>query len=174
MLYAGLNNAHRFPSMKFFSFAISFLWGAGLFVGWFLAEKISVESLALMRTLRTEHVSIVCFFFVQLLPFVITVLLFRYVSPYCVLPVVLMEAIQYSFCGCLLSLLYGTGSWLVIALVLFTSGLSAPLLLWLWLQRPNVKDHKGRVQAVFTLVLLLLFGGIDYFAISPYWEALLY
>lgn len=174
MLYAGLKNTRLFPSMKFYSFAIFFLWGTGLLLGCLLAEQISFVSLALMRTLRTEYVSIVCVFFVQLLPFVISVLLFRYVSPYCVLPVVLIEAIQYSYCGCLLSLLYGTGSWLVIGLVLFASGLSAPLLLWFWLQRPNVKDRKGRVQAIYTLVLLLLFGAIDYFAISPYWEALLY
>ena len=174
MLRSGINIRRTFSSEALYPFFTYFTWGTGLFLGWYMAEQIPLDTLSLMRMLGVEHVSIVSVLAVQLLPFFICVLLFQHVSPYFVLPVVLMEAVQYSYCGCLLSFIYGSASWLVVGLILFTSTLSAPLFLWFCLRRPKYKRSAERTFVHAIALSVVVLGVIDYFAVSPYWSALLY
>ena len=174
MLQSGSNIKRTLSSSSPYPCFVCFTWGVGLLLGWYMTEQIPLETLSLMRVLSVEHVSIVSVLAVQLLPFFICVLLFQHVPPYFVLPVVLTESIQFSYCGCLLTLIYGSASWLVVGLILFTSTLSAPLFLWFCLRRPKYKRSSDRMFVYGTAIALAVLGVVDYFAVSPFWDALLY
>ena len=152
---------------RIYPLALVLVWSIGLVTGLYLTNRIPVESLSLMHMLELSHVSIVCVLLVRLFPFLISILLMRYLPQYLILPFVLFEGIQYSYCSCLFSIIYGSAAWLVRAVIFFSANLSAPVLLFLWLVFPGSEGSSRRWIVCGVLAVPVLF------ALSPYWEVLL-
>ena len=167
------NRTVGYPFPFLYPLSLLMVWLVGLLIGLNLSNQIPVESFSLMRMFSVSHVSIVWVLFVELFPFLISVLLLRYCSQYCILPVALFEGLRYSFCCCFFVNLFGDAAWLVCLVVFFFRIFSTPVLLFFWLFFPGVDARNRHKVGYSVLTMLILLGLIDYFALSPFWEVLL-
>lgn len=173
MLDVQCNNCRNPRQISLYRLLVCVVWLTGVLIGCYLSCQVPYESLLMMRMLDVEHVSIVGILLVQLFPLFISALLLRFFSYYWILPVVWIEAILYGCCGDILSLAFGDAAWLACGLILFSSILSAPIYLWYWLHVPACRKGSGGRVLYSAAAVLALVGMIDYFAVSPFWEALL-
>ena len=149
------------------------LWFLGLIVGIVLTTTCPADSICNLRFAVFQQPSFVCLLLATSLPIIILYLLLnRRLMGFCY-PLFLTEAICRGFCGMLLFLAFGSCSWLIRFLFMFSHSLGSVLIWSFFLQ--NIYYKSVRLFPVFHLLLIANFGIclIDYFIISRYLSSLL-
>lgn len=149
------------------------VWFVGFFAGFSFFRTFKQSELLLMRSVVFQPVSIVgliCAIFLPLLCTYISVLINK---PMIALVLSFLKAASFSFSLSLLTLLYGSASWLLCVLCMFSDTCFLLILFAVWLQYPVIcnVNSKRLFTGSFILGLLILFG--DYFVVSPFLIGLL-
>lgn len=157
------------PSRRIYRPLLAFLMLLGFLCGAFFTVDPLPASVSLMRTAASSRVSIVGLMTVLLLPFLISAFAVYTSSPFLLFPVCWLKAFFFSYSAGMISLAFGNAGWLVRWLLLFSSGLSLPLLIW-FCMRQGDGTYREDLLRDFTVcaVLILLIGSLDFRVISPF------
>ena len=143
-------------------------WIFGLLSGWYAAIKMqpslvssAVELVGYFRMPFFKVLS-VC------LPF-----LFSAIAVYCSVPglillISVLKAIFFAFCCCYLEYFFGSCSWLLRLLLLFSDICSIPVVFFYWLRHFEGNIHFSLQEHLWLSVFLMIVLGIDYFIVTPY------
>ena len=163
-------NIYHFLSRRKEYFLLIVVWTFGLIVGRFLCVP---SLITMMCSAFFQPVSIVGSCICIFLPFVLSLYFILCEKTILLLIVCFIKAVAYGFACSLLSCVYGTASWLLRGLFLFSDSCFLPIMMLFWLnycQEGNRVDRK----LVFTGTLFgVLIGATDYCLISPFLERLL-
>lgn len=147
---------------------VSLCWLLGLLSGYFIATKVSISVLFMMRTSLTERVSIVSVFFATFFPFLLILAVMRYGSALLCLPIVFVKACSFGYCLYTISIAFGSAGWLMRLLYLFSDACCVVVLLLFVFKHPQKRAERyGRELWVCTGVLSAM-ACIEYFLLSPF------
>lgn len=164
---------HFFSSHRKNTIFISCTWLLGLFAGLLVALRTVTIHNTWTQSLQYSDLSVVGFFAMLILPYLLSAILFRVSSWKFVLPLIFLKAFIYSWCATTIVRAFGYSGWLFRFLLLFSDSLTVVLLLWFWIRNCNY-DVAGRQRdLLFCLVLTLIIGCIDCSMISPFGDYLL-
>lgn len=148
------------------------LWLFGLVLGFYISAAGSESSVYLMRTAVLRSVSIVGLLVVLIFPFVISAVLIHYVSAKCIYPLAFLKAIFFAFCLHSITLAFGSSSWLVRWILMFSESCMVVILLWFWIRNisGSGRSYIGEITvfAVFSAIIFF----IDFYAVSPFLKML--
>ena len=148
---------------------LAFLMLLGFLCGIFLTVNSDPSSVSLMRTAALSRVSIVGLLTVLLLPFLLSAFAVYTSSTYLLFPVCWLKAFSFSHSAGMISLAFGNAGWLVRWLLLFSSGLSLPVLIWFCMRHGDGTHRKDLLRDFSVcMVLVLLIGSLDFRVISPF------
>lgn len=155
------------------NFAISCSWLSGLVTGMLTALKTVTTHFFWTQSLHNSDLSVVGFLAFLLFPYLLSTILFRVSMWKGVLPLVFLKAFSFSWCATTIIRVFHHGGWLLRILLLFSSSLTAPLLLWFLIRNSNRDNCKNQRDLLFCLILTLIIGCIDCSLISPFGDFLL-
>lgn len=148
---------------------LAFLIFLGLLCGVVLTVDPEPVSLTLMRTASFSRVSIVRLMTVLLVPFILSAFSVYTSSSFLLFPVCAIKAFSFGCCARMVTSSFGNAGWLVRWLLLFSSGMSLPLLIWFCMRHLDGTRRKDLLRDfVVCVVLIFLIGSLDYRVISPF------
>lgn len=160
--YANIHPVLSRSAYKVISLILS--WISGLLIGFCFGKFFSVS---LTRSVILEPVSVVGLFACVFLPLIITYFSILTNKPIFILIVCFFKAVAFGFSGMLIFRSFGTASWLIQALFLFSDSIYCVVLLFLWFWRFwNVNIDNMRDVFLCAIVGILVTTA-DYFVISP-------
>ena len=139
-------------------------WVTGLILGIVLSYRTDFIA-SLMRGILSEPVSIVGLFAVSLLPYFLTALAVFVSKPGWVPIIAFCKAFCFGFCAAAMDRCFGSTSWLLRFLIMFSDIYTSPVLLWVWFGCGKGEASKGRFLICGAALLLIL--AMDYWFISP-------
>lgn len=145
-------------------------WILGLFFGNFLGVP-SFSSM--MHRAVLQPVSIVGSYICMFLPFVLSLYFILSEKTILLLIVCFIKAVAYGFSCTLLSGLYGTASWLLKCLFLFSDSCFLPFIMFIWLKFNQQEKHLSSGLVSICTLSGIFIGAADYYFISPFVERLL-
>ena len=145
-----------------------FAWLAGLLIGAILASKCEASFISLMHGPFVGSISIFCAAAGSFLP-----LLFLYLSVYLymplfIFPIIFFYALSFSFSAVGIVLAYGNAAWLIIWLLLFSSLLSAPCVIYFGLKSLHKSREVLKRDMIACLIYVSIVIAIDYIVVSPF------
>jgi len=147
---------------------LSGLWIVGLLFGMVWAAGAG-DSLSLtMRGVNDFPVSIPGLLLVTVLPFLITAAAVYFSLPWLLSMLVFGKAVSFGFCAWWITAAFGTASWLIRILMMFTDLCVLPLLMWLWLRHGDLSDKSMARDVTICLAITVAVGLLDISAVSPF------
>ena len=145
------------------------VWIMGLLCGGVFALFADSSSVSLMR--MPGHLSIVGLLFIPLFPFLISAFAVYLSRPRLIYVICGWKAFCFGAGAVLIRLSYGSAGWLVQGLLLFTDGITLPILYWLWLR--CLEGGGFRRSAAVCLGLFALTAAVDWKWIAPFLNQIL-
>lgn len=150
-----------------------FLWIFGLFFGVWLAVGADDSSFLMMRGADLVTVSIPGLLLITVLPFLFTAIAVFLSKPWLLSALVFAKAAMFGYSAGWVTAAYGTASWIVRILLMFSDVCTMPLLMWLWLRccilsKRSAGRDMGRCFLGATII-----GLLDILAVSPFAALLL-
>lgn len=163
----------RISLQAFFQHRVGFLflgllWFCGILCGVLVAFVAESSVSALMRTLLSSRVSIVCLMTVTFLPFLLAAFAAFISLPQLIYPLSFLEAFSVGYCNSCVAVAFGDAAWLVRWLYLFSSCCSTPVLYWFFSRCVQQENNQLRRDCAVGAVLLFAIGCIDYLFVSPF------
>lgn len=154
-------------------FSLVVLWVCGVFIGCCYAVSTVGVSPQLMHILAVRRVSFVGVLISVFLPLLLTILLSHF-SLHVFLPALsLVKAFTLSFTICCVFCIFGSSSWLILVLLLFSDSIAVILLFWLWV----LTLWRKRITLPVLFAVFAIAGvvcAIDFLVISPFLISLLH
>lgn len=151
-----------------FEIALILFWLCGLLTGSIICLFLEPSVSLLMRSAVFQPVSIVGLFVSVFLPLICSYLSFLTNNRIAVLLVCFLKAAAYAFSGVMMSLCFGSASWLFRFLFLFSDNCFLVILCFLWFQCGDRLSPLSSKDFLVCTVFGLLFVSVDYFVISPF------
>lgn len=153
--------------------SLAVFWITGLGFGFYLSLNVSVSNLRAMYNVALYPLSFLRLFLVLIFPLLLSALLIQS-SVFWLLPVVaFLKAMSFSCCSCGIMIAFASAGWLVRSLFFFSQSVSILLLIWFWIRHSGGQLKNFRSDLLISACLIFLICCIDYFAVSPFLEALL-
>ncbi len=147
---------------------LAFSWVCGISLGLFLASSMQEEFVSLMCTAAVNRVSIVGLLVMLLLPYVLSVVAFRFSCSVLLFLVVSWKGIYFSFCIYLIMVKFPTTGWLLCRLLLFSEfAILVPTFLF-WIRSLKGNKQSLKFENLFYITVVLVVGILDYCIISPF------
>ena len=148
---------------------LAFSMTIGLISGVFLALNDIPFSVSVMRTAVLIRVSIVGILSVQFLPFLLSAFAVYTFGRFWIIPICSLKAFSFGYTAAMVSQAFGDAGWLARWLLLNSSCMSLPLLIWFGIRHLDGK-HQSSLFWDFGLcaALVLWIGSLDYRVISPF------
>ena len=145
------------------------VWIIGLFVGIHLYDPMYYS---LMCSVLLQPVTIVGLLMILFLPLISAYLSFLLHEPIISLIVCFFKAVAFGFTGCFISHKFGSGSWLMRLLFLFSDHCCVIMLFILWFcVFSSFGGRREKFDSVFFLPAVPI-ALLDYFVISPFLRGL--
>lgn len=149
------------PLLAFFMFL-------GLVFGFLCSADSTVFLHSLMRPVVCYRVSIVGFICLLLVPFLLSAYAVFLSSPL-LFPLCFAKFFSFAYSAKMLMLAYGDAGWLARWLLLFSSVLSLPVLIWFCMRHVDGRSRENFWRDLgLCTVLLIGIGSFDYRVISPF------
>ena len=140
-------------------------WIMGLIFGVIVARSASVEFCSLAAT--TKNTSLFSALIVVMFPIIVSILI-MYTGLSWLIPVVaFLKAFCFAYVSQVLGRDFGSASWLMQLLLMFSDCASVPLLWWFWCQSLKSTKFTLRSSSSVTMVAALVIAILDYRFISP-------
>lgn len=152
-------------------FCLLFCWIIGFFAGVFVSFIFVPSFSSLMHGLVLEPVSIVGNMICIFLPLALSVISIISCKPEIILLVCFVKAVSFGFCGMLVSSVFGSASWMIRLLLLFSDTVFITVLFWLWLRHFD-RQIPCDFDCYVCLMVGILIAGIDYFVVGPVLQGL--
>ena len=154
--------------LRKYRFVLCACWLLGLCAGSYLGLFFEPYSISMMRSAAVQPVSIVGLCLSIFLPLLCTVLSVLLDRPILALAVCFIKAASFSFSLSWISSIYGTASWLVYMLFMFSDICFLLILFICWFRFPCSFNAKVKRFFCVAILLGLLIALGDYFVISPF------
>lgn len=161
------NTQFRFLKIYGLRIALCLSWLLGIFFGSQLCMKLEPPNFLMMRSVFFQPVSIVGLLVSVFLPLIITYFSIVSSKPILIVIVCFLKAAAFGFSGVLISRLFGTASWLLCFLYLFSDSCFLLPLFILWFRRCGNVRIIGLTDVYLCAAVGLLTVAVDYFSISP-------
>ena len=161
------NSRYQFFISHRYRISLCIFWLLGISVGCWISQVLKPSFFLLMRSVVCQPVSIVGLFTSIFLPLILSYLSFLCKKPVIILIVCFLKAVAFSFSGVLLSQFFGSASWLLRFLFLFSDNCFMIVLFYLWYQFCGSLEYLGYSNLIMYSVLGLCVAATDYFVISP-------
>ena len=147
-------------------------WITGLLAGTIFASQVNFNTLSLMRMVPRHSVSIVLLILVAVIPFLIAAyaVSIRKIAALFVLSFVI--AATYGSVGMMVNLAFGSASWLVLPMLLFSRIIHHCLYCWFVLRCMVLTMHLGTVLLLCVLACAIVVV-IDATFVSPFLASLM-
>ena len=145
---------------------LALFWTTGLLIGHIVATKISVS--LLVRAFTLERVSIVGLVIATIFPLFISAAAIRLSRHFLILPIAFAKAMLFSFCACVLTLVYNDAGWLARWLYLFSDSIMSVFLLLFWARNALWSAETLKKDFVTCTIAASFLICIDYFIVSPF------
>ena len=148
--------------------SLHLFWIMGLLCGGLLA-LFADNPASLMRMPR--HLSIVGLLLIPLFPFLISAFAVYLSRPRLIYAVCFLKAFCFCACAVMIRTACGSAGWLMQALLLFTDGLTTPVLYWFWLR---CLDGSDAVRSAWVCAgLFAMTAAVDWEWIAPFLNQIL-
>ena len=151
---------------------LAFLWFLGLCSGKYYAVQTGSTFLLLMRTAVESRPSIVGQLISVLLPLLLLVLSVYFLQPIAYYFLAFIQSLSLGYICCCIQRIFGSASWLVCLLFLFSSFVSVPFYCWFLIRHISGKQASYFRDSLVVLGAVLIACIADYFIISPFLTAL--
>ena len=152
---------------------ISVNWITGFLFGCYLGSQLTDTGVSVMHNVVSCPLSFFSLYFVLFFPFVVSAVFIKLSQPLLSLLVTFAKALFVGYCSCGILIVFSSAGWLIRSLVLFSDSLIIILLLWFWIRNIAGDGNKFKSDIILCAVLSFAISCIDYFAVSPFLEALL-
>ena len=152
---------------------VSFVWILGFLIGNYFASQTADIHHLLLHNIAFCSVSFLGLYFALFFPFILSAFLIRSPVQSFTLLIVFAKALSIGFCACGIMIAFSSAGWLMRSLLLFSDSLIVILLLWFWIRNYTYEISKLNTDLSICAVLSFIISCIDYFAVSPFLEALL-
>lgn len=163
----------NFVSKQRKQFVILFLWCAGLGLGCYIGNNVSVPVLSLVRNSLVGSVSIVRLFVANFLPFVLTAFVVYIGATALIFPLCFLMAFAYGISLMALANAFAGAAWLIFLVLFLPLCFDRMLYLWFLLRNCKWKGSASWCHLVVVLVILVIAIHLDYCIISPFVRKLL-
>lgn len=152
---------------------ISCFWIAGFLLGSYYGLRLTDKSCFLLHNAVYNPASFFSLYLVLFSPFILSTLLIRSHIPFATLLITFTKALSFGFCACGTVVAFSSAGWLIRSLLLFSDSIIVVLLLWFWIR--NIAHSGNHLNADISICAVFTFtiSCIDYFAVSPFLDALL-
>lgn len=144
------------------------VWLVGLVFGVLAASGLDDTYFHLMRPLDSHGLSIFRQLAAVYLPFLFAAYAVSIDKSKLILILCFLKAFSFSFCGCLIFILYGSAGWLVRFLLLFSDVITIPALFWFCLRHIDGQILSAKRDLILCALLATVVVCIDYFVVSPF------
>ena len=162
------NSRYQFFISHRYRISLCIFWLLGISVGCWISQVLKPSFFLLMRSVVCQPVSIVGLFTSIFLPLICSYLSFLTNNRIAVLLVCFLKAAAYAFSGVMMSLCFGSASWLFRFLFLFSDNCFLVILCFLWFRCGDRLSPLSSKDFLVCTVFGLLFASVDYFVISPF------
>lgn len=140
----------------------------GSLIGVFCAIKSRADLIPLMHGITSASVSIVRMVFAILLPFFAVILAGLYNKQSALLPICFLKLFCFSFSMMGICLAFGSSSWMVCGLLMFSDAVSVLLLIKLSIRHASGFLPSFGSELFQSLILIVGIGMLDCFCIAPF------
>lgn len=160
----------RKPRFLFYGsrIALCLAWVTGLLYGCAIALTNNSVFLIWMRSAVSQSVSIVGLLVSVFLPLLLTYISVVIEKPFIILIVCFLKAAAFAFCGTLIHQCYGTASWLVGYLHLFSDSCFLFFLFALWYWHFGSSRMIGSFDLSLCGIIGFVLAALEYLLISPF------
>lgn len=151
---------------------LAFLWVSCLVVGCFIASGDSFI-VSLMRLAPGSEVSIVGLAVVLILPLLISVVGLYYQKPVVVYAFSSLKAFCSGYLLYAVSVAFGSASWLMRMLLLFSDIGITIIVLWLVFRHLNGRGRTFKADIALSFFAAIMIGIMDYLLVTPFLQSLM-
>lgn len=149
-------------------FVLLLIWAFGLFAGIYFYILVKPPIFLQMRSVIFQPVSIVGLIFSLFLPLLCTYVAVSLNKPIIILIVCFFKAVAFGFTYSWISVLFGSASWLVRLLFMFSDYCFLHVLFALWIQFSSKHHDFKAYDFCFSILLALIVTAADYLLVSPF------
>ena len=149
-----------------FSRNLAFTWLTGLSFGAYIACSTDPSLLSQMHSISIGTVSIIGLAIVLLLPLLLTALAVFISKIQLLIPIAFAKAFFFAYLSAAILYSGRLGNWIIWLLLLFSDICAMPILLWLWMQLPQVKRPSWILTG--STIAIICIGFLDLQFISPF------
>lgn len=153
-------------------FVLAFLWTISIASGALLCT-ISLPPFSLMRLICTSQVTIVGLIVSVFLPFSFAIIFAHYHNAFISVLILIFRGLLYSYCLFSIAAYFGSATWLVCTLLLFSAGISNVAIAWYIFRSSQGKCHYLLFDRLTTSVMIISTAIIDCFLVSPFLASLM-
>ena len=147
---------------------LAFCWMIGIESGILFAAHFGHLFTPLMYCALGSTGSIVGFFSVLLLPFLVSAFAVFISRPGLLFGICFVKGFSFSSASLGMLLAFPSGGWLIRQLLMFSSLASLPLLFWFWLRHISDEAEYSYCRCLLVFSLLILIGSVNVCCVSPF------
>lgn len=171
MLYLRVADYYRLHKREFFVSFLAIFWFAGVALGIVYAGSVADSLCGVIVNSLFASATLISNLTVQLLPVVITILIFRIKADVLIFPMCIAKGFSYGFCCFGVCAAFGNAGWLVRGLFLFSDSALVLLLLYFWC-RYFYKENIARKEYITVVIIVLAVSIFDSLMVSPFLASL--
>lgn len=145
---------------------LSLVWLSGLLLGGFVGVDTACGLSPLFLLTPPYDATFLGIFLVLFIPLLFSVCLRFLFSADAILLVVFLKAAEFALVVVACFCSWGSAGWLISRLLLFSTFLNLPVLIWAWYR--ILCSNFGRRETFISIILMLIIGLADYFFVSPF------
>ncbi len=152
---------------------LAFIWTFSVFTGIILGSKSVPLYTSLMLSAASGPMSIAWMFLIFVLPLVFTIISIRFKVSFLILPLALVKGFFYGFLSASVCSAFGSASWLVCSMLLFSNSILILLLLWFWFQYLKTDTRCLVRDFLMSIAIGILVCAFDAIVVSPFISAVI-
>ncbi len=156
------------PACKKRVVVLALCWIFGLFFGLFFVSSEGNFLTAAICSGSYRRASFIGLLAITLIPLCLSYVAFIRAKQPILYLICFFKAFAYGACLQAIVLVYGSASWLVRLLFLFSDSCSVVILLWFWYRRIFVGRFHCRKDFLTSVLIAFFLSMFDYFFVSPY------
>lgn len=153
-------------------FQVSIPWIVGLFIGAYIAFRLSDEQQQMIRLIASKNASLLGVLCSSFVSFLIIILAARFMGHRWIQACLFIKSTLFSLCFCYCSRCFGTSGWLVSTLLFFADLICSYCLLLFSFQLFKSKQRVSKLVLIPYSVISILFGMFNFFVLSPFTASL--
>ena len=153
---------------KLRKYLLAFSWCLGLLMGIATAHTASDKLVPLMYIATRSDVSVTGLFVSCVFPILLSACEVYFSEPWLLLPISTLKAFGFGFCSFGVSLAFGSASWLVRLLFLFSDICVIPLLFLYWIRHIGDVSGKTGRELAGCIAVATAVAATDFYVISPF------